>query len=59
MRNETGFRTLETNLVALQGSNGFSEELLAVLVTTLDTRNIDLFPLDRDVIRLENLTNRL
>jgi len=51
--------TLETNLVALQGSNGFAKELLGVLVTSLNTRNIDLFPFYWDIVCLEDLANRL
>lgn len=51
--------TLETELVALEGSNRLSEQLLGVLVASLDTGDIDLLPLDGDVVGLEDLLDRL
>lgn len=50
---------LKTNLVALQGSNGLAEELLSVLVAGLDTGDIDLLPLDWDIVGLEDGLDRL
>lgn len=50
--------TLETELVALERGNGFAEELLGVHVTSLDTRDVDLLPLDGNVVCLENLLDR-
>jgi len=47
--------TLETELVALERGDGLSEQLLGVLVASLDTGDIDLLPLDGDVIGLEDL----
>lgn len=50
---------LKTNLVALQGSNGLAEELLSVLVAGLNTGDIDLLPLDWDIVGLEDGLDRL
>lgn len=50
---------LKTNLVALQGSNGLAEELLGVLVTGLNTGDINLLPLDWDIVGLEDGLDRL
>jgi len=47
--------TLETELVALERGDGLSEQLLGVLVASLDTGDIDLLPLDGDVVGLEDL----
>lgn len=46
--------TLETELVALQRGDSLTEELLGVLVAGLDTGDIDLLPLDGDVVGLED-----
>jgi hypothetical protein len=51
--------TLETELVALERSNGFAEELLGVDVARVDTRHVDLLPLNGNVVRLEDLLDRL
>jgi hypothetical protein len=51
--------TLETELVALERSNGFAEELLGVLVAGLDTRDVDLLPLNGNIVCLEDLLDRL
>jgi hypothetical protein len=51
--------TLETELVALEGGDGLTEEFLGVLVAGLDTGNIDLLPLDWDVVGLEDGLDRL
>jgi hypothetical protein len=51
--------TLETELVALEGSNRLAEELLRVDATSLDTRDVDLLPLNRNIVRLEDLLDRL
>lgn len=51
--------TLETELVALERGDRLSEELLGVLVTGLDTGDIDLLPLDGDVVGLEDLLDGL
>lgn len=50
---------LKTDLVALQGSNGLAEELLSVLVAGLDAGDIDLLPLDWDIVGLEDRLDRL
>lgn len=46
--------TLQTELVALERSQGLLEELLGVLVTGLDTAHIDLLPLNGHVVGLED-----
>jgi hypothetical protein len=51
--------TLETELVALEGSERFTEKLLRVLVAAVDTGNIDLLPLDGYVVGLEDGLDRL
>ena len=51
--------TLETQLVALERGNGLAEELLGVLVASLDTGHVDLLPLDGHVVGLEDLLDRL
>lgn len=51
--------TLETKLVALEGSDGLAEELLGVHVARVDTRDVDLLPLNGHVVRLEDLLDRL
>ena len=51
--------TLETELVALQRGDGLAEKLLGVDVAGVDTRDIDLLPLDGHVVRLEDLLDRL
>lgn len=50
--------TLQTELVALEGSQGLAEELLGVLVTGVNTANIDLLPLNGDVVGLEDGLDR-
>jgi hypothetical protein len=51
--------TLETELVALEGSNRLAEELLRVDAARLDTGDVDLLPLNRNIVRLEDLLDRL
>lgn len=51
--------TLETNLVALQRGDGLAEELLGVLVASLNTGDVDLLPLDGHVVGLEDGLDRL
>lgn len=51
--------TLETQLVALERSDGFAEELLGVLASSLHTRDIDLLPLDGHIVGLEDGLDRL
>lgn len=51
--------TLETELVALQGSDGLLEELLGVLVSAHDTSNIDLLPLNGNIVGLEDRLDRV
>jgi len=46
--------TLQTQLVALQRSNRLLEQFLRVLVAGVDTTDIHLLPLDRDVVGLED-----
>jgi hypothetical protein len=50
--------TLQTELVALEGGERLSEQLLRVLVAGVDTGNIDLLPLDGDVVGLEDGLDR-
>jgi len=50
--------TLQTELVALEGSQGLAEELLGVLVTGVNTANIDLLPLNGNVVGLEDGLDR-
>jgi hypothetical protein len=50
--------TLQTELVALERGEGLLEELLGVLVAGVDTANIDLLPLDGDVVGLEDGLDR-
>jgi hypothetical protein len=51
--------TLETELVALERGNGFTEELLGVDVACLNTGDVDLLPFNGNVVRLEDLLDRL
>ena len=51
--------TLETKLVALERCNRLAEELLRVDVARVDTRDVDLLPLNGHVVRLEDLLDRL
>lgn len=51
--------TLQSQLVPLKRSYRFSEELFGVLVSLFHTGHIDLFPLDRDIVCLEDLLDRL
>ena len=46
--------TLQAQFVSPQRCDGFLEQIFRELIARLYTRNIDLFPLDRDVIRLED-----
>jgi hypothetical protein len=48
-------RTLQSKLVPLQGSDGLPEKLLGMLVAGVNTRDVHLFPLDWDVVCLEDL----
>ena len=50
---------LKSNLVALQGSNRLAEELLSVLVAGLNTGDINLLPLDWNIVGLEDGLDRL
>lgn len=45
---------LKTDLVALQGGDGFAEKLLGVLCSGLETGNINLLPLNGNVVGLED-----
>ncbi len=45
---------LKTNLIALQGSNGLAEKLLRVLVAGLDTGDVDLLPLNWNIVGLKD-----
>lgn len=51
--------TLEAELVALERSDGLAEQLLGVLGSSLDTGDVDLLPLDGNVVCLEDLPDRL
>ena len=51
--------TLETQLVALERGNRLAEELLGVHVARVDTRDVDLLPLNRHIVRLEDFLDRL
>lgn len=51
--------TLQTELVALERSQRLAEQLLRVLVASIHTANIDLLPLDGDVVGLEDGLDRL
>lgn len=51
--------TLQTELVALEGSERLAEELLGVLVTGVNTANVDLLPLNGNVVGLEDGLDRL
>lgn len=51
--------TLETELVALERRNRLAEEFLGVDVTRVDTGDVDLLPLNGNIVRLENLLDRL
>lgn len=50
--------TLETKLVALERGNGLAEEFFRVLVASLDTRDVDLLPLNGNIVCLEDLLDR-
>ena len=51
--------TLQTELVALERGQRLAEQLLRVLVASVDTADVDLLPLDGDVIGLEDGLDRL
>jgi hypothetical protein len=51
--------TLETELVALEGSDGLAQKFLGVDVARLDTGDVDLLPLNGNVVCLEDLLDRL
>ena len=51
--------TLETELVALQRGDGLAEELLGVDVARVNTGYVDLLPLNGNIVRLEDLLDRL
>jgi hypothetical protein len=46
--------TLQAQLIPSQGSDRLSEKLFRVLVTSVDTGNINLLPLDWDIVGLED-----
>lgn len=58
-RSTVGAHTLETQLVALQRGNRLPEELLGLLVARVHSANIDLLPLNGDIVGLEDLLDRL
>jgi len=51
--------TLETELVALERRNRFAEEFLRVNVARVNTGDVDLLPLNGNIVRLEDLFDRL
>lgn len=51
--------TLEAELVPLERSNGLPEKLLGMLISCLHSRDIHLLPFDGDIVRLEDLLDRL
>ena len=51
--------TLETQLVALQRGDRLAEELLRVLAALLHAGDVDLLPLDRHIVGLEDGLDRL
>lgn len=46
--------TLQAELVAPKRSDGFFEELFGVLVSSVDTANINLLPLNRHIVGFED-----
>lgn len=48
------YLTLKANFVSLQGSNGLPVEILRVHVSGHYTSNVDLVPLDWNILMLEN-----
>ena len=53
-RVSTDQHTFQAKLVSFQRGNTFSEELLGVLITRLNSRHVHLFPLDRYIVCLED-----
>lgn len=51
--------TLQAELVALEGGNGLAEKLLGVNVASLNARDVNLLPLNGNIVRLEDLLDRL
>jgi hypothetical protein len=51
--------TLETQLVALQRGDRLAEELLGVLAARLHAGDIDLLPLNGNIVGLEDGLDRL
>lgn len=51
--------TLQPQLVALEGREGFLEQFLRMLVSSVDTTHIHLLPLNGDVVGLEDSLDRL
>lgn len=51
--------TLQTELVTLEGGDGLAEELLGVLAAVLHAGDIDLLPLNGDIVGLEDGLDRL
>lgn len=50
---------LETQLVALERGNGLTQKLFGVHVARINARDIDLLPLNGDIVCLEDLLDRL
>ena len=46
--------TFEAEFVSLQRGNGFAKEFFRVLITSVNTGDIHLFPFDWDVVGFEN-----
>ena len=46
--------TFQTEFVALERGYRFVEELFGMLVTSVNTRDIDLFPFDGYIVRFKN-----
>lgn len=51
--------TLQSNFVSLQREDRLPEQILRALVSGLQTSDIHLFPLDRDIVLLEDLLDRV
>ena len=50
--------TLETDLVAAQRRNGLPEQLLGMLVARINAADVDLLPLNGDIVGLEDGLDR-
>ena len=54
LASKLSYHTFETQLVTFQGSNRFPEQVFGMLISSIDPSDVDLFPLNGNIVRLEN-----